>query len=183
MAPTSLLRYIFRHGPQSKARVNAPSPTEPATTKEVPEVAPMNHEEPHTYRELAHSNDVPESPLAYKARSESRQSIFLEDIVEESSNTSSSEVDNESVAETITAPGLDIGGYSTQELLTATLSETKMALHAHLDTINTTLELLDALEGFSATIAVLKDEMMTKKEVCEEKLEMLEDVEEAVATT
>jgi hypothetical protein len=135
------------------------------------------------YRQLPHSHDPPDSPLAYKSRSDSRQSSILEDIAEEGSNDSSNEGDAESVAETVIAPALDIRGYTTQELLVGTLSEAKIAIHSHLDTINTTLELLGALEGFSATIPVLRDEMLVKKEECEEKLDMLEDVEEAVATT
>ncbi|KAF1920757.1 hypothetical protein BDU57DRAFT_534504 [Ampelomyces quisqualis] len=183
MAPTSLLRYIFRHGPHPKARVAAPSPRQSTRVAEAAEIATKSLDKQHSHREVMYSNEPSKSPLAYKSRTDSRQSSILDDIAEESSNNSSSDEENESVGQNITAPGLNIRGYTTQELLTATLSEAKMALHAHLDTINTTLGLLDALEGFSATVAVLRDEMMVKKETCEEKMEMLEDVEDAVATT
>lgn len=60
------------------------------------------------------------------------------------------------------------------------MDEARLATHAHLDTINTTLALLDALEGFSPTIPVLREEMVLSKRVCEERLRMLDEAERAV---
>jgi hypothetical protein len=61
-----------------------------------------------------------------------------------------------------------------------TLYEARIATHAHLDSIDATLGLLDALDGFSATITVLKAEFKGRKEMCEEKMTMLEDIERVV---
>jgi len=41
--------------------------------------------------------------------------------------------------------------------------------------------LLEALDGFSATVDVLRDEMLDKKEIYEEKMGLLEHLERAVA--
>lgn len=63
------------------------------------------------------------------------------------------------------------------QLLPAALQEAKLATHAHLDTLRTSLALLDALDGFSATVAVLREEFEEKVKTCEERLEMIGDVE------
>ena len=181
MAPKSLLRYIFRHGPNSKARTAAAPPRSGAG---IPASTPAPVSEPISPQKPAIPEDGPESPLAYKSRSESRQSSVLEDIAEESSSdndNNSSDVDKASIAETLAALDLDLDTFTTRGLITASVDEARMGNYAHLDTIRTTLELLDALNGFSATIDVLRDEMEGKKRVCEEKLAMLEDVCRTVA--
>lgn len=173
MAPKNLLRYIFRHGPHSKART-AVSPTKP--TAHISETDSPPQGEPISPQPLVLTDDTPESPLAYKSRPESRQSSILEDIVEENS----SEIDNASIAETLALPDLHINAFTTRGLIIASVDEARIANHAHLETINTILALLVALEGFSATIGVLSVEMEEKQRACEEKLAMLEDVERAV---
>jgi hypothetical protein len=174
MAHKSLLRYIFRRGPNSKARI---ATTPPRTVSCWPkDTSPTSSSEPVPCRQVTPSNDAPESPLAYKICSESRASSILQDIAEESS----SDDDTSSCADTITPLGYSIQVVGMRDLITATLYEARIATHAHLDTIDATLGLLDALEGFSATITVLKEEFLGKKEICEEKKTMLEDVERAV---
>jgi hypothetical protein len=183
MAPKSLLRYIFRHGPHSKSRNVAPPP-------QVDIVAHNNTstslDETVTYYQHSYTNEAPESPLAYKNRHDnrpdSRASSVLEDIAEEiSSEDQHSDYDNKSIADTLrSALSLDIQTFSTRDLILATLNEAKSADHGHLETINTTLMLLDALDGFSATITLLRDEMLDKKEIYEEKMHLLEDLERAV---
>lgn len=120
-------------------------------------------------------SEEPESPLAHKTRPESRASTVLEDITEESYSD-----DDVSMVEPFAALDLDIATLTTHELLTAAVREAKSSLHAHLNTVNTTLELLWALNGFSATITAMKGEMEATKEICEEKLKAIEDVERAV---
>jgi hypothetical protein len=188
----SLIRYIFRHGPHARERAN----TTPSKLSQIP-----NTPETDSPPRRATADDAPESPLAYKTRSESRQSTNLEAIVEETDDAgqdtndagqdtddagqdtdgSSSHNDDASIAETLAALDLDLNTFTTRGLITASVAEARMGNDAHLVTIDTTLALLDALDGFSATIAVLKTEMEDKKRVCEEKLSMLEDVERAVS--
>jgi hypothetical protein len=105
---------------------------------------------------------------------------YERDEIEYSGEESCSDVDKASVAETCSALDLSIDTFTTRELVTAALSEAKTITYDHLDTITMTLALLEALEGFSATITALREEMVTKKQTCEEKLTMLEDIEGAV---
>jgi hypothetical protein len=174
MASKSLLRYIFRHGPQSKARSVTTPPR--ANSYEPKEVSPRSSGEATPYQQSTTSNHAPESPLAYKIRSDSRASSNLEDIAEESS----SDDDKSSSTETISPLEHDLQALGTRDLMTATLYEAKIATHAHMDTIDASLNLLDALDGFSATITVMREDFLDRKEMCEEKLVMLEDVERAV---
>lgn len=120
-------------------------------------------------------SEEPDPPLAHKSRPESRASTILDDITEESGSD-----DDASIAESFATLGLVIDAFSTRELLIATLKEAKVDLRDHLDTVNTTLEILQALDGFSATITAVKEEMEAKKEICEEKLKMLRDIEKFV---
>jgi hypothetical protein len=105
---------------------------------------------------------------------------YERDEIEYSGEESCSDVDKASVAETCSALDLSIDTFTTRELVTAALSEAKTITYDHLDTITMTLALLEALEGFSATITALREEMVTKKQTCEEKLTMLEEIEGAV---
>ncbi|KAI8937294.1 hypothetical protein NX059_006502 [Plenodomus lindquistii] len=70
--------------------------------------------------------------------------------------------------------------YTTQKLLETTVFEAKMALQSHLDSLTATLSLLDALDGFSQTITVMKRDMLKAKGECEEKFEMIEEIEDEV---
>jgi hypothetical protein len=185
MAPKSLLRYIFRHGPHGRSRNATPdSPIKPEVLMPSPWLGrPESTQDPPTTQKDS------ESPLAYKTRpedrteerSDSRASSVLEDIPEElSSEEEYPEYDDHSMAETLSALSFDMQSYTTRDLILATLNEARTATHGHLDTINTTIALLEALDGFSATIVVLKDEMVAKKDVYEEKMSLLHDLERAV---
>jgi hypothetical protein len=77
------------------------------------------------------------------------------------------------------APVIDPATLTARDLYAA-IDEAKSATNGHLDTLETTLALLGALKGFSATIEVLKQEMEDKKRACEAKLVELEGFEEAV---
>jgi hypothetical protein len=177
MAPKGLLRYIFRHGPHAKARAATKPPC--AVSNEPKDTASATSNKPAPYRKATPSKDDSESPLTYKIRpdsQESQRSSILEDIAEEIV----SDDDKSSSGETITPFEHNIQALGTRELLTATLYEARIATHAHLDSIDATLGLLDALDGFSATITVLKAEFKGRKEMCEEKMTMLEDIERVV---
>jgi hypothetical protein len=196
MAPRSLLRHIFRHGPYSKARTAPPASK---ATSETPEDSPTMLRRSASQRQLITPDSAPESPLTYKVCSESRQSSFLEDIAEESEDTeiedtseyiteeseyvteeSDSDIDKTSIADTLAALQLSLENFSTRNLINAALNEAKIATYAHLDTLDTTLALLEALNGFSSTITVLGEEMVEKKRACAEKLTMLDAVTRVV---
>jgi hypothetical protein len=193
MPHKSLLRHIFRNGPHSRTNT-ARLPVEPSTPGRASQPAGVSAS--LSYLEFAPNNGPPESPLAYKSRPDSRQSIILHKIVEESNSdtggsTSEEEeravieevaanVETQFVTDTLTALNLDIATLTTRGFLTATLNKAKIANRAHLNTIDMTLELLDALKDFSATIEVLRTEMGEKKCSCEEDMALLEDVEQVV---
>lgn len=161
MAPKDLLRHIFRHGPHSTSMSN----TSPLRTSE------SLHEEP-----ASNENDTTVAPLPLTHRSNTTQSPTLENIAEESE----SETDSTSIAHIPISLNIHISTFTTRELIYATIDEARIATRAHLDTIHTTLALLDALEGFSPTIPVVKEEMVLNQRVCEERLKMLEETEAAV---
>jgi hypothetical protein len=185
MAPKSLLRYIFRHGPRGKSRNAAPELRRKA---EVLMPSPWSSDLV-SYQQHPRTQDGPELPLPLKTRpenhpvdrSDSRASSVLDDIPEESSSEAEyPEYDDSLITETLSTLSFDMQSYTTRDLILATLNEAKTATDGHLDTINTTVALLDVLDGFSATIEVLKDEMVAKKEVYEEKMSLLDDLERAV---
>lgn len=89
-------------------------------------------------------------------------------------------IDTASLTETLNSLNLETSAFSTRELIHATLEEAKIATDLHVDTIDTTLALLDALKGFSATISKLRKETLEKKQACEEKMAMLNAVGRAV---
>jgi hypothetical protein len=183
MAPKSLLRYIFRHGPNSKSRDAVPptqvAPVSPYSTKTA------TSKETVRYDQHVRTTEIPDSPLAYKHqhppsdRPNSRASSVLEDIAEET-NTSPSPSLHSTASIASTLRSIDVQTFSTRELILATLNEAKSANLGHLDTIDTSLALLEALNGFSATVGVLRDEMLDKKEIYEEKMGLLEHLERAV---
>lgn len=187
MAPKSLLRYIFRHGPNGKSRDAAPPPPpKPIASYSTTTVI---SKETVRYDQHVRATEIPDSPLAYKHqhqhqhhlsdRPNSRASSVLEDIAEEN-NTSPSPSLHSTASIASTLRSVDLQTFSTRELILATLSEAKSANVGHLDTIDTTLALLGALEGFSATVGVLRDEMLDKKEIYEEKMGLLEHLQRAV---
>jgi hypothetical protein len=172
MTKKSLLRYIFRHGPNSKPRNETSAPNSSPRTLENAS-APMNELNGSQPPVVARKTHKP--AFDFEFRSDSRQSSILEDIAEEGS--SGNDDASSSSAGSLATFDLDASPLSTDELLAATLNEAREAIHAHLDSLNTTLTLLDALEGFSATIPVLREEMEEKVKTCEEKIVALEDVE------
>ncbi|KAL5117550.1 hypothetical protein ACEQ8H_004580 [Pleosporales sp. CAS-2024a] len=194
MAPKSLLRYIFRHGPHGKSHDIPPCPPVEAVAPD-DVAAHVQNRDSRPLPEKKHHG--PESPLAHKLRSPYRpnsraSSDILQDIAEESSSDEFEErrsneapschYDAASIAETFRSAlsDIDVQTFSTRDLILATLREAKSANHGHLDTINTTLMLLCAIGGFSPTVDILTSEMLEKREIYEEKMALLQDLEGAV---
>jgi Ca2+-dependent lipid-binding protein len=204
MAHGKILRNLFSHGSRhSKSKTSAKSlqvsdpethaavtkPSEPianptsGATKALP--APPNA--PKTPERNSHIVDVlpeileeanpetdaqtPDSPSISDS-----PSITVTDTDAPTSTTSAITI----LPPRITPAVLDPTTFTTRDLLYAALDEATAATNTHLDTIETTLALLQALNGFSTTVDVLKREMQDKKRVCEEKLGELECLEEAV---
>lgn len=183
MSTRSLLRHIFRHGPRDKTSEDGrPLLTDQTTTKRV-SPATNKYRHPVALEESPRvSSNNPMSPPSTPER------FRLEGIVEEDTDDVfkpvqhdiSSPTKTTSSVDTITSLGPDLSTFSTRDLVNASIEEAKGAIGTHLDTIHTTLALLGTLEGFSATITVLRQEMLEKKEACEDKMAMLHAVEQAV---
>ncbi|KAF1947584.1 hypothetical protein EJ02DRAFT_390581 [Clathrospora elynae] len=199
MAPRNLLRHIFKHGSYTKARTDESPlkadnllPKEPgivATVTAVTSVATLataaivTHNAPET--PPPHSPTPPRTP-------EPKTVDVLPEIREESSPESDTETasivtvlaasgtDTASLTTVFAALNLDINTFTTRDLVYANIDESITAIQAHLETIETMLALLDALNGFSATIKVLKEEMLEKKQMCEDRLGFLESMEAEV---
>jgi hypothetical protein len=183
MSTRSLLRHIFRHGPRDKTSEDGrPLLTDQTTTKRVSPAANKDRDpvalekSPRVFSN--HTMSPPSTPERFR----------LEGIVEEDTDDVfkpvqhdiSSPTKTTSSVETTTSLGPDLSTFSTRDLVNASIEEAKGAISAHLDTIRTTLALLGTLDGFSATITVLKQEMLENKEACEDKMAMLHAVEQAV---
>ncbi|CBX91009.1 hypothetical protein IAQ61_002475 [Plenodomus lingam] len=69
--------------------------------------------------------------------------------------------------------------YTSRELLDTTISEAKLALQSHLDTLAMTIGLLEALDGFSDTITVMKRDTLRAQKECRERLSMIAGIEDA----
>lgn len=172
MSARNLLRQVFRHAPRDKVGGDALplglwQTIAGATVDNKHEAALSENKQRATTRTFTPAPKTPEP-------------FGLEDIAEEAVVDTPSSIDTASLTESIPSVDLGISSYSTRELVQATLEEAKTAASSHLETIGTTLALLDALEGFSATISEMRKEMLGKKEACEEQLGMLEAVERAV---
>lgn len=170
MPARSLLRHIFRHGPRDKFSENALPPGFRKPITDIGGVVTKYTSRPGTCATSSDSAPPPKTP----------EPFGLENIDEEDDVDGSSSADTVSTAETLASLDLEISTFSTRELIHATLDEAKTAANAHLDTINTMLALLDALDGFSATISELRKEILVKKQGCDEKMAMLDVVERAV---
>ena len=186
MSTRSLLRHIFRHGPREKTSEDGrPLLTDQTTTTSTKRGSPADNKgrDPVARKgspraSSNHTMSPPSTPERFR----------LEGIVEEDSDDvfkpvqhdNSSPAKTTSSIETITSLGPDLSTFTTRDLVNASIEEAKSAISAHLDTILTTLALLETLHGFSTTITVLRQEMLEKEEACEDKMAMLRAVEQAV---
>ncbi|KAF2633886.1 hypothetical protein BU25DRAFT_325588, partial [Macroventuria anomochaeta] len=175
MSTRNLLRHIFRHSPRDRVTEDALPLGLRKSAPELSGVATDSEREPAVSK-IKQSATSSTTTLPPKTP----EPFGLEDIAEEDIVDIPSPIETASLAETLASLDLEISTFSTRELVHATLDEAKTAASSHLDTINTTLALLGALDGFSATISALRREMLEKKQACEEKMVMLDAVERAV---
>lgn len=155
MPTKNLLRHIFRHStPESTTADTIPPAHKPHT--------------PAPTTKPAHNPSLPKTP----------EPFGLSDIKEEPTRPNTPSTASLS---TLSQFAQELHTFTPRELIDATLYEAKCAASSHLDTLTTTLAVLDALEGFSPTIKVLGEEMREKKRVCEEQVETLDAVGRCVA--
>ncbi|KAH6616419.1 hypothetical protein C7974DRAFT_442134 [Boeremia exigua] len=173
MSARNALRQVFRHGPRERVSEDA-FPLSLKRTSGTSAGVDSNNKcdavVPENKRSKSLTTPLPKTP----------EPFGLADIVEEAHVGTPSTIETASLTETLTSLELDISTFSTRELVYATLDEAKSTADSHLDTISTMLALLEALDGFSATIAKLKNEIVEKKQACEGKVAMLEAVERAI---
>lgn len=175
MLTRNLLHRIFRHSPRQKVSEDTLPRRfkQPAAERAGPAVeASSGPASPYKERKVAMYTIAPAPKTP--------EPFGLENIAEEDADDTSSPNDTASLTETLASLELETSTFSARELVRATLDEAKTAVTFHLDTINTTLALLEALDGFSATISELSREMLEKKQRCEGQLTMLDAVERAV---
>lgn len=170
MLTRNLLRNIFRHGPRERFNED----TLPLGLKlQVTEPTTNTTHETANYQNNQRSTTPNTRPLPPKTP----EPFGLEDILEVDTRPNTPSVTE---SEAFAWFELEISTFSTRELVHATLYEAKSAASSHLDTINTTLSLLEALEGFSATISELRGEMLEKKQACDEQMATLDAVERSL---
>ncbi|KAF1365450.1 hypothetical protein EJ07DRAFT_171372 [Lizonia empirigonia] len=175
MSTRDLLRQVFSHRWRDKTSKSTLPLGLDESRKESAHVVVGNTPEPKvSYNQQITTADTfappPKTP----------EPFGLEDIAEEESTDTPSPVDTASLTETLTSLDLESNSFSTREIIYATLDEAKMAVRSHLDTIDMQLALLDALDGFSATILELRKEMLETRQACEEKMGMLNAVGRAL---
>lgn len=172
MSTRNLLRHIFRHGPRDKVDEDAL----PLSLKLQASESPTS-----TTRETAtYHNNQRVAPSLRPPAPKTPEPFGLEDIAEEATIPNTPNTPSITESETLAWFELEISTFSTRELVRATLYEAKSAASSHLDTITTTLSLLEALEGFSATISELRGEMLARKQACEEQMATLDAVERSI---
>ncbi|KAJ8111903.1 hypothetical protein OPT61_g5612 [Boeremia exigua] len=176
MSARNLLRHVFRHRLQERVSEDAL----PLGLKQTPaEVVGIDLNNEHEARTRANKERSTLNTSTFSRKTP--EPFGLGGIAEELVvDTPSSTETASSLAERIDPLDLEINTFSTRELVQATLDEAKTAAVSHLETIDTTLALLGALDGLSTTISVLKEEMLAKKQACEDKMVLLETVERAV---
>ncbi|KAH6858877.1 hypothetical protein BKA58DRAFT_405710 [Alternaria rosae] len=183
MTRGSLLRHIFKHGPNFILKRDAvPSKIDEndrslliAKRVETPLKASSQDPSPPRTPEPYTVNILPEI-------TEEENTSPTNNSPSASSDTGSTVSDLASIVTVLAAhtPLINATTLTTRDLLYAAMDEAISATKDHLDTLATTWALLEALAGFSATVEVLKQEMGVKITASEAKLAELERFEEAV---
>ncbi|KAL1607181.1 hypothetical protein SLS59_002885 [Nothophoma quercina] len=144
MLTRNLLHRIFRHSPRQKVSEDTLPRRfkQPAAERAGPAVeASSGPASPYKERKVAMYTIAPAPKTP--------EPFGLENIAKEDADDTSSPNDTASLTETLASLELETSTFSARELVRATLDEAKTAATFHLDTINTTLALLEALDGFS----------------------------------
>lgn len=175
MSARNLLRHVFGNRPRDRVSEDAL----PLSMKQTPaELVDTGLKDGLKYKVVENRYRTAHNTSALSRRTP--EPFGLRDIAEEQDVDTPSSITTAYSEDTTTPLDFEVSSFSTRELIDAALEEAKMAVSAHLDTVNTTLFLLDALDGFSATITELEKEMLATKQKCEENIAMLEDVERAI---
>lgn len=175
MAPKSLFRHIFRHGPHAK-RDGSTSPEK--ANEPLPEKCTALTESDSN---LSGSEPIPLVISTPWKTSESPTRIALaEDSADTANVNDDFTSDTATITQTLAALNLNLSTSTTRQLFYATIDEATAALRAHLHSISSVLALLDALEGFSAAILAMEEDMISAGRECQQKLQMMEDVWAAI---
>jgi len=170
MPRRSLLWHIFNHGPLSKLKDSGPR--EPVNSPQAPpSVTPPVETAPEHARAISTSEEA-SAPVAVRVlpRIKEYSTREADSLTGPLSSYCSSNSDGES-ATTVhptQSPNKipDPSAITTRDLIYAAIDEATSATHAHLNTLETTLALLETIKGFSETVEVLRREMEEKKRAC-----------------
>lgn len=177
----NLLRHLFKHGPHARSKSHEQSPLvnkaekPAANTSENPSQtlsSPQTFKGPavHVLPQITEEDSVPSattlSPVISSAGSTESDLLSITTVLDINASAS--------------LPIIDPATLTTRDLVYAAIDESITAIGTHIDTLETTLALLQAITGFSETVEVLNREMEDKKKVCKMKLRELEEFEKAV---
>ncbi|KNG49913.1 hypothetical protein TW65_03330 [Stemphylium lycopersici] len=180
----NLLRHIFKHGPLSKHKDS--SPREPVNN---PQAAPSATSPVETTRANAEATSrlaKASAPVALQILPKIKEEPAREfgSLAGSLSSCSSSNTGAESATAVLAAQNTDNipdpSTITTRDLVYAAIDEATSATHAHLDTLETTLALLETIRGLSETVEVLRREMKEKRKACQVAVKELAGFEEGV---
>jgi hypothetical protein len=177
----NLLRHLFKHGPHARSKSHEQSPLvnkaekpaaitsgNPSQTLSPPQTSkvPAIHVLPRITEEDSVPSATTPSPVVSSAGSTESDLLFITTVLDINAPAS--------------LPIVDPATLTTRDLVYAAIDESMTAIGTHIDTLEITLALLQAITGLSETVEVLNREMEDKKRVCKMKLRELKEFEEAV---
>lgn len=177
----NLLRHLFKHGPHARSKSHEQSPLvnkaekpaaitsgNPSQTLSPPQTSkvPAIHVLPRITEEDSVPSATTPSPVVSSAGSTESDLLSITTVLDINAPAS--------------LPIVDPATLTTRDLVYAAIDESMTAVGTHIDTLETTLALLQAITGLSETVEVLNQEMEDKKRVCKMKLRELEEFEKAV---
>ncbi|KAF7681321.1 hypothetical protein GT037_000297 [Alternaria burnsii] len=177
----NLLRHLFKHGSHARSKSHEQSPI----VKKAEEPATIASEDPSQTLSPPHTSRAPAIHVLPRITEEdSVPSATTPSPVVSSAGSTESDLLSITTVLDINAPSsppiIDPATLTTRDLVCAAIDESITAIGTHIDTLETTLALLQAITGFSETVGVLNREMEDKKRVCKMKLRELEEFEKAV---
>ncbi|KAB2102851.1 hypothetical protein AG0111_0g8981 [Alternaria gaisen] len=177
----NLLRHLFKHGPHARSKSHEQSllnnkaektaaitSENPSQTLSPPQTfkAPAIHVLPRITEEDSAPSATTPSPVISSAGSTESDLLSITTVLDINASAS--------------LPIVGPATLTTRDLVYAAIDESITAIGTHIDTLETTLALLQAITGFSETVEVLNREMEDKKRVCKMKLRELKGFEKAV---
>ncbi|USP74103.1 hypothetical protein yc1106_01377 [Curvularia clavata] len=181
MAQKSLLHHIFKRGPLStklkKAAHRTGDDDDPLLS-----VEPSENTNESASSCPPQAQDVPsiELPIEVEAQQNTRRNMNSCSSSCSSCSPSTEVIHTSNIPMPITERASSPAPISVRDLLHALIEEANAATTMHMETLDTALALLNAIQGMSATVDVLKREMEEKKGVCKEMRRDLLSFEEVV---